>query len=87
MVTSALLKIIYIFVWTITLPIQLLADVSVSAGLGEAISESALWLKNIDGVVPVDIFLTIVFLTLTIEGGVALYKLIMWIIRRVPGQG
>lgn len=87
MITAFLLQMVYSFVWLITLPLRLFANVSVESGLGGAIASASSYLANLDFIVPVDTFLTIIGITLTIEGGVIVYKIIMWIVRRIPAQG
>ena len=83
MITTACLNIIYLFVWAVTSPVRLLSDVSLSSNLINSISTVNTYVAAIDFVFPVTTFLTILGLVLTIEAFIILYKLIMWVIRKI----
>ena len=84
MITTAFLNIIYLFVWAVSAPVRLLNNVSLSNSLISAISTVNTYVAAIDFVFPVTTFLTILGLVLTIEAFIILYKLIMWVIRKIP---
>jgi len=88
MIITFILNLIYAVVYLISSPIRLLDNVSVAdSTLFTVMQQVSTWLKNINDYAPVDTFLTILAALITIELLVAVYKLIMWAIRRIPGQG
>lgn len=84
MITEALLNIVYLFVFAVTSPLRLLSDVSLSADLISAISTANTYIAAVDFIFPVTTFLTILGLVLTIEAFIVLYKIIIWVIRKIP---
>lgn len=87
MIISFWLTLLYGFVAVITAPLRLLADVTVNQSIAETIGTVSRYLRSINDVVPVDHFLTALALIVTIELGIATYKVIMWIIHLVRGSG
>lgn len=86
MILDFLLYIIYSIVWLITYPLRLLADITVESGFASAIDTATHYLANLNSFLPLGTILTIFSLILAIELIVAIYKIIMWIIRRIPSQ-
>lgn len=87
MITSAILYILGGVVYLVSYPLRILPDVSLPDSVGSTLSNIGSYLAAIDAVFPVSVFLVILALYLSIEGGILTYKGIMWIIRRIPGQG
>lgn len=87
MITTGILSLIYGILFILTYPIRALSDVTLDSGLGSAISGAGEYLAMINQVLPVTTLLTVFGLLLTIEGIIFTYKIIMWGIRRIPGQG
>lgn len=86
MITTAILLIIYVFVEFISRPLLSLPSVTLQSGLGEAITTAATYMANLNNIIPMGTLLTIIGFVVTIEGVIALYKIIMWLIRRLPSQ-
>ena len=86
MITSAFFYVIYGLVWLITLPIRNLADVAMSASFSNAVDTASGYIASFNEFIPIDTIAQILLLFLTIEGAVLTYKLIMWLIRRIPTQ-
>lgn len=86
MITSALLYLIYGLVYLITLPIVNLADVVMSTDFTTAITSTNGYLASLDSFLPMETIINILTLFLVIEGAVLTYKLIMWVIKRIPTQ-
>ena len=84
MITTALLNIFYLFIYTLTSPLRLLSDVSLPASLTSSIQTANTYLSAIDFVFPVSTFLIIFGLILGIETFIITYKIIMWLIRKIP---
>lgn len=86
MITTAILYVIYGIVYVVAQPILLLNDVSIPAGITDAVNNIASYLAPLDGFLPVATILIIMGISVSIEGSYLLYKLIMWIIKRFPTQ-
>jgi len=88
MITTFLLNLIYSVVRLLTFPLRALDDVTIAnSTLTTLVGQASAWFKNIDGFIPMDTFLTVFAAFFTIELLVGVYKIIMWVLRRVPGQG
>jgi hypothetical protein len=85
MITSFLLLIIYGFIWAITSPLRLLPDTTLPANIVSAIASANSYLSAIDFIFPTGSFVTIFATIIGIEVLIMLYKIIMWIIRKIPG--
>ncbi len=87
MIVDIFLFMLYLTVLVMASPILALPNVSISSSVITAITDAGGYLKAIDEVVPISTVLTIFGLVLSIEAGVFVYKLIMWVIHRIPAQG
>jgi hypothetical protein len=85
MITSAILGILFVFLLGVTAPFRLLSDVTLPADIAAAINTAGSGLFIINQVLPVTTILTIFGLFLTVEGFIFVYKLIMWVLRKIPG--
>lgn len=86
MVTGFILLIVYYFLVVLLSPFYLVDDVSVESGFGSAIHSASEYLANINQVFPLSTLFTIFLIILSIEGILASYKIIMWVVRRFPTQ-
>lgn len=84
MITSVLLYMLYGTVWVLLSPLRLLDDATLPAGLTSALTSVSTYLSSINQFVPVDSFLTISGILLTIEAGIFSYKLVMWLVKKIP---
>jgi len=84
MITSAILYIVYSFIWlaTAVLPVAVLP-----ASIENAVNNASSALGVIDPILAIATLVLVIGAFLVFESGVLLYKLIMWVIRRIPGQG
>jgi len=89
MIVSAILYLMYGVIWTLTLPIASLQDATLPSWVSSAISNINGFIASLNGVMPIttSTLMAVIGLMITIELGVFAYKLIMWAIRRIPGQG
>lgn len=87
MILDAVLTLIYAFLYLILYPIRILPDVTLTSGIGAAIATAGAYVQNTANFMPVGTLLIILTSLFVIEGAVATYKIIMWGIRRIPGQG
>lgn len=83
MITNAFL----IFVFTIVNGlVGLLPGVTASSGFSAGIHTAAEYMSGINVIVPVDTLLTILFFLVAFEAAYLLFKVIYWVIRRLPTQ-
>lgn len=87
MITTALLYLIYGIVWLITAPLRALADVSLSSSFASSITQGMVYASKLNHFLPIGAVLSVLGIILTFEAGVVTYKIIMWIVRRIPAQG
>jgi hypothetical protein len=87
MITSLILYALYGAVWVITAPIRALPNASLPASISSAISVVGGYFATFYSVLPVTCAALVAIITfvLVLEGGVLIYKGIMWIIRKIPG--
>lgn len=86
MITSTFLLVVYYLVYAITIPIRYFDDVTVSTTVSEAITTATHYLATWNSFLPMTAIMTVVALVLSIETIIAAYKVIMWLIRRIPTQ-
>lgn len=87
MITTALLFVIYGIVWVVTAPIRALADVTLSSSFATSVTTAMTYASRLNHFLPLGTLLALIGIILTFEGGLVTYKVIMWIVRRVPAQG
>ena len=86
MITTLLLYFINGAIILATYPLRLLADAELPVEIYNTISQVGGYLGAIEPVFPINTLLTILGLLLAIEGYIFIYKVVMWIIRRIPTQ-
>lgn len=86
MIVTGIIYLIYGLVFVITSPIRGLSDVTMSNSFATSITTANGYISSFNTIFPIDTLGTILTLFLSVEGAVLLYKLIMWLVRRVPTQ-
>lgn len=86
MITTFFLTIIYYTVRVLISPIFLLSDVSLTDGLGGQITEATHYVANVNQFFPLSTLFSVLAIIIGIEVVIASYKVIMWVIRRIPTQ-
>ena len=84
MITTVILNIIYFVVGVLISPITLLPDVSLSGSFGSAITSASGYLASFNGFIPIDTIIEIFGVSLLLEYYYLLYKIAMWVLRKVP---
>jgi len=85
MITDAILLILYKTILIVISPITSLADVTLPSGLSTAITTANGYISSVNAFIPVDTLLTIFGAILVVEVAALSYKLIMWILTKIPG--
>jgi len=86
MITGIFFNIIYGLVVLITYPIRILPDVSLSPEISNAISNINGFLAGLNVILPISTLLAVLGAVLGIELAIFGYKVVMWIIKRLPTQ-
>lgn len=84
MIISTILTILYYVIFGLVYPIRFLPDVSLPSDITSAITTAGGYLYAFDSIIPTTPILTIIGLFLTIEGFILLFKVINWLIRKIP---
>jgi hypothetical protein len=84
MITSAFLSLVYAFLNWALLPLTSLPDVVLPSNLSIAISTANNYLSSLDSFIPVGAVITILSTIVAIEVLILTYKLIMWVIKKIP---
>ena len=86
MISTAILNLIYgVIRGILYLPEKLLPSVSLDGNIAVAIARAGDYLSGVAYVLPVNTMLAVFGVILTIEGAIFTYKLINWLIRKIPG--
>lgn len=86
MITNTFLNIIYWLLDLLVSPIKALANVSLNSNFSNALTNSAQFLATLNKFLPIGTILQVFIAILAIEGGIVVYKLIMWALKRLPTQ-
>lgn len=84
MITNAILNLLYIAISAFLIPIKQLPDATLPANISSAIQTAQGYFSSFNFIFPVSTFIAIIGIVLTIEAGVMIYKVIMWIIKKIP---
>jgi len=86
MIPSAFLYIIYGIVYGITAPLRAFSDVELPEGITSAITTMGTYLAAVEPILPIATLLAVLGIILVAETSIFVYKVIMWLIRRLPTQ-
>jgi HD-like signal output (HDOD) protein len=84
MIFDAILYLFYGAITFLTAPLLLLGDVSLDSNLTTSITTASSYYHSVNSILPMDTMLAILGISLTIELAYATYKLIMWVIKKIP---
>jgi hypothetical protein len=84
MIVSLILALIYGVILVITYPLRSFSDVVLDPNINAAISTAGNYLAIVNQIAPITTLIAILSIVLTIEVFIFIYKLIMWIIRKIP---
>lgn len=84
MIITAILNVVYTFITFVLSPLTLLGDVVLNSNFTSAINTASGYYHSLNVVLPVDTMITILGISVTIEISYLTFKLIMWIIKKVP---
>ena len=84
MITTAILDLLYGLIHLIITPILLLPDVVLNANFTTSLATASGFYHSLNAILPVDNMLEILAFDLVFEGFYLLYKIIMWVIQKIP---
>ena len=84
MITTGILNLIYSIINLILTPLRSFSDVVLNSNFSTALSNASGYFHSINTILPMDTMLTIFGVSLAIESAYLLYKVIMWVIRKIP---
>jgi hypothetical protein len=86
MITSFVLNAFFNILWIVLAPIRNLPDASLPEGLTTALENIGSYVVPLDRILPVASLTAILGLFVVIEGGIIVWGIINWILRRIPTQ-
>ena len=84
MITNAFIYILYLIVYGITAPLRLFDNVSLDSNFLASITTASDYLSAFNTFLPLVTLISIFGIFLAFEGTYFTYKLIMWIVRKIP---
>lgn len=86
MITSTILIIIFVVLDFLVTPLKLLPDVTADSSVVQGITSAVSYMATFNAFLPLATLFLVVAAILAVELGVAVYKIIMWVVRRIPTQ-
>lgn len=84
MIITAILNLVFIFVGFILSPLSLLGDVSLNSNFASSLATASGYYHALNAILPIDTMIQILGVSLAFEGAYLIFKLIMWIIAKIP---
>jgi len=84
MIITAIFYLIYYAIVGVLTPIRLLPDASLPEEITNAITQAGQTLTAVESIIPVNTILLVLTSFLTIEASIFVYKVIMWVIKKIP---
>lgn len=79
-----LLNLLFVFLSFILTPLSNFSDVTLDPNFATAISNAGGYYHSLNGILPIDTMLQILGVFVVIESAYLIYKILMWIIRKIP---
>lgn len=84
MIVTVILYLLYGAIYVLTAPLRLLSDVSLPASFTSAVSTAAGYAASFNTLIPIDTLFQVLAAMAAVEVGVLAYKLIMWVVTKIP---
>jgi hypothetical protein len=85
MITYGIIMMFYGLAYSFTYPLRILDDVVLTENISSAITTAGQYIAMTDYVLPLATLASVLALFITIEASILAYKLVMWVIRKIPG--
>jgi len=86
MVIDIIFRFVYSVVSTLLSPLTTLADASLPDNVSNAFIQARGFLHALDFVLPYTTLFAVIGLIVSIEAGILVYKIVYWLIKRIPTQ-
>lgn len=84
MIITAILNVIFTFIQFILSPLLLLPDVTLDPNFSSSLTTAGTYYHSLNGILPIDTMLQILGVSIALESAYLFYKLLMWLLRKVP---
>lgn len=84
MIGTAFLYLLYATIFTFTLPIRLFDDLALDSEFVSSISTASGYISAFNTFIPIGTLLTILGLFIAYELSYFTYKVVMWVIKKIP---
>lgn len=81
---TLILNLIYLVIALLLTPITILPNVVLNSGFGASVTTATGYLMSFDFMFPVGTLLTLLGIAVAIEVAYFTYKIIMWVIKKIP---
>lgn len=84
MITDIILFLLWGLIYAITSPLRLLADVVLESDIADAIATANSYIQAMSFILPVSTLVAVIGTILIVETSIFSYKIVMWLIRKIP---
>ena len=84
MILTAILNVVYVFINFILSPLALLGDVNLNGAFASSLATASGYYHSLNVVLPVNTMIQILGVSILIETTYLTFKVIMWIIKKIP---
>lgn len=84
MIGTAVLYLLYATIYLFTAPLRLLPNVTAESDFINSVTTASTYISAFDTFIPIGTLLTILGLFVTYELSYFSYKLVMWVIKKIP---
>jgi hypothetical protein len=84
MITSIILNILFYLISFLLTPLRAFNDVVLSSNFSTSLATASGYYNSLNAILPMDTMIEILTLSLAIEGAYLLFKVIMWVIGKIP---
>jgi len=85
MIITLFLASVFGVLWLLTAPLRLLSDVVLPADIASAVTTANGYLSSFDEFLPISAIITILGLMFIIEIVIVGYRVVMWVLTKIPG--
>jgi len=85
MIVYLFLQGVWLVLLVITSPLRLLADATLPAGIASAVASANPYVAPLNVFAPIDVLIEVTSAVLVVETAVLSWKIINWVIRKIPG--
>ena len=84
MITNALLSLLYAAIALLIAPLNLLPNATINPNVSSALAQVGDYFAIMNGIFPIGTLLAVLGAVLSVEVFILTYKVIMWVIKKIP---